>query len=77
MDEVLRNNDQVAEYENEIQELRWQIQKLQEAGNLMDYTGKNQVPRSIFCYHEKVLCSFSWGHFFANITQFLLWKYSP
>ena len=47
MDEVPRNNDQVAEYENEIQELRWQLQKLQEAGNLMDYTGKNQLPCGI------------------------------
>lgn len=41
MEEVPRNSDQVTEYEKEIRELRWQLQKLQEAGNLMDYTGKN------------------------------------
>ena len=41
MDETPGNSNQVEEYEKEIQELRWQIQKLQEAGNLKDYTGKN------------------------------------
>lgn len=48
MDEVPRNTDQVAGYEKEIQELRWQLQKLQEAGNQMDYAGKNHC---VFCFH--------------------------
>ena len=53
MDEVPRNNDQVAEYENEIRELRWQLQKLQEAGNQMDYTGENEFPCSILLSYIK------------------------
>ena len=40
MDEIPRNSDQAAEYEKEIQELRWQIQQLQEAGNIKDYSGR-------------------------------------
>ncbi|XP_020628839.1 coiled-coil domain-containing protein 171-like isoform X2 [Orbicella faveolata] len=47
MDVVPRNNDQVAEYENEIRELRWQLQRLQEAGNLMDYTDSNELRRKL------------------------------
>ena len=40
MDEIPRNSDQAAEYEKEIQDLRWQIQQLQEAGNIKDYSGR-------------------------------------
>ena len=39
MDEIVRNDDEVADYQKEIQELRWQIQQLQEAGNMKDNTG--------------------------------------
>jgi len=39
MDEISRNEDQAAEYEKAIQELRQQIQQLQEAGNFKDYAG--------------------------------------
>ena len=40
MDEIpIADSDQAAEYKKEIQELRWQIQQLQETGNLKDYSG--------------------------------------
>ena len=40
MDEIPRNSDQAAEYKKEFQELRWQIQQLQEAVNIKDYSGR-------------------------------------
>ena len=42
---------QAAEYEKEIQELRWQIQQLQEAGNIKDYSGM------ALCLLLNVLCN--------------------
>ena len=40
MDEIpIADSDQAAQYKKEIQELRWQIQQLQETGNLKDYSG--------------------------------------
>ena len=40
MGEVTGNNDEVADYQREIQDLRLQIQQLQDAGNVKDYPGK-------------------------------------
>ena len=40
MDEVPKDDNQTVEYQKEIQELRLQIQQLQEAENLKDYSGK-------------------------------------
>ena len=65
MDEIPRNSDQVAEYEKEIQELRWQIQKLQEAGNLKDYTGKN---------HYILLQSINLNPYFYSMSHYLVGK---
>ena len=43
MEEVEGNNDEVADYQKEIQDLRLQIQQLQDAGNVKDYPGKRIV----------------------------------
>ena len=40
MGEVAGNNDEVADYQKEIHDLRLQIQQLQDAGNVKDYPGK-------------------------------------
>lgn len=40
MGEVTGNNDEVADYQREIQDLRLQIQQLQDAGNVKYYPGK-------------------------------------
>lgn len=40
MGEVAGNDDEVADYQREIQDLRLQIQQLQDAGNVKDYPGK-------------------------------------
>ena len=40
MGEVAGNDDEVADYQRQIQDLRLQIQQLQDAGNVKDYPGK-------------------------------------
>lgn len=40
MNETPRERSHVAEYQKEIQDLRGQIQKLQEAGNVGEYSGR-------------------------------------